>query len=283
MRISKSSKIFLLKKQLDLIEHRNKNINFSYEPRFLPNKTTSRLKRHVYFDDFRKDFIDELSLFGFTPFVPKTFQEQQTDPGITQFKKKIFNYGYNNYMIKSNKRTHSFNTPSKPHSTQLELKPSSYEIKNLFLKQQQLKRQYMYSRNNNNTLNKRTCLLPKCKGTSVNKRVQDKPKLIHLNNMDSSISSLLEENNKINEDCNFTNDCNLSLKEQVMLKFFTKKEQTNKQPKVTIAKVEFISPQKQEEIHDKYLKQIELFPKSIFKRCIISNKVESKYKQQHKK
>jgi hypothetical protein len=270
MRVNKSSKIFLLQKQLDHIEHRNNNINFSYEPRILSNKTTSRLKRHVYFDDLRKDFIDELSLFGFTPFIPRTFQEQQTDPGIKQFKKKIFNYGFNNYVIKTNKRTHSFNTPSKPQSTQLELKPTtSYEIKNLFLKQQQnLKRHYMYSHRNNTTLNKRICLLPKCKGASVsnnnrNKRVQDKPKLIHVSNMDSSISSLIEENNKIDNEWNCVNDCNLSLKEQVMLKFFTKKEQSsnnnnNKQPKVAIAKVEFVSPQKKEEMRNKYLKQIEL-------------------------
>ena len=281
MRISKSSNILLLKKQLDLIEHRNKSINFFYEPRFLSNRATSQLKRHVYFDDFRKDFIEELSLFGFTPFVAKTFHEQQTDPGIKQFKKKIFNYGFNNYVVKTNKRAQSLNMPNKPYSAQLELKPTSpYEIRSLFLRQQKLKRQYSYTRNYSNAFLKRPCL-PKCKG-SVNKCVQDKPKLIHVNNMDSSISSLLEESSKVNEDFNFTNDCNLSLKEQVMLKFFTKKEQSPKQPKVVISKVELISPQKKKEMHDKYLQQIELFPKSIFKRCIISSKVEKKYKQ-HKK
>ena len=69
-------------------------INYQYEP-----KSNKRFgKRNIYFDDLKLDFINEVSTYGFSPFILKNFGEQRDDPNIMRYMTKKFNHGLTNYI-----------------------------------------------------------------------------------------------------------------------------------------------------------------------------------------
>ena len=74
-------------------------INYQYEP-----KSNKRFgKRNIYFDDLKLDFINEVSTYGFSPFILKNFGEQRDDKNIMRYMTKKFNHGLTNYIkIKTN-------------------------------------------------------------------------------------------------------------------------------------------------------------------------------------
>lgn len=84
------------------LNYKRKNIDYAYEPRIL-TQSQSTFKRHVYFKDCIHDFSEEVSLFGFSPFIMKTVKEQQMDKGIIHYKNKLFNDGLLNFVHKKNK------------------------------------------------------------------------------------------------------------------------------------------------------------------------------------
>ena len=69
-------------------------INYQYEP-----KSNKRFgKRNIYFDDLKLDFINEVSTYGFSPFILKNFGEQRDDKNIMRYMTKKFNHGLTNYI-----------------------------------------------------------------------------------------------------------------------------------------------------------------------------------------
>ena len=90
-------------------------INYQY----LPKSNKKLGKRNIYFDDLKLDFINEVSTYGFSPFILKNFGEQRDDPNIIRYMTKKFNHGLTNYI---KLKTHAI------------ARHTSQEKKNIFLK-----------------------------------------------------------------------------------------------------------------------------------------------------
>ena len=81
-------------KEFDRLGKLEDIINYQYEP-----KSNKRLgKRNIYFDDLKLDFINEVSTYGFSPFILKNFGEQRDDKNIMRYMTKKFNHGLTNYI-----------------------------------------------------------------------------------------------------------------------------------------------------------------------------------------
>lgn len=85
-----------LTSKFKLLLNYEKEMNYKYQPRFPKEKKD--WKRHINFKDFKEDFIYDLSMFGFSPFILKTSKEQLKDPNIMRYKPRNFNYGLMNYV-----------------------------------------------------------------------------------------------------------------------------------------------------------------------------------------
>lgn len=77
-------------------------INYKYEPHAV--KFMKKWHRHIYFKDFKNEFIKELTTYGFSPFVHEDYLSQRRNPNIMKYKPQNFNYGLINYMHKKNIR-----------------------------------------------------------------------------------------------------------------------------------------------------------------------------------
>lgn len=81
-------------------------INYKYEPHAV--KFMKKWHRHIYFKDFKNEFIKELTTYGFSPFVHEDYLSQRRNPNIMKYKPQNFNYGLINYMHKKNIRNFDF-------------------------------------------------------------------------------------------------------------------------------------------------------------------------------
>jgi hypothetical protein len=57
--------LFFIDKEFKKLNALEDYITFKYEPR-------SRFKRgnkHIYYDDLKRDFVDEINAYGFSPFI----------------------------------------------------------------------------------------------------------------------------------------------------------------------------------------------------------------------
>ena len=73
-------------------------LNYKFEPPC--NRTRKNQKRDINYNDLKQDFIDELTAYGFSPFIHRSYASQKNDKDITKFKVKHFNYGLSNYIKK---------------------------------------------------------------------------------------------------------------------------------------------------------------------------------------
>lgn len=64
----------IINKVFETLSKIEKEIPYKYEPIY--SKEKPYLKRHICFKDCQRDFIKEL--YGFSPFIYKTVQEQRT-------------------------------------------------------------------------------------------------------------------------------------------------------------------------------------------------------------
>ena len=88
--------------KLDKIKNIENFINYKYEPHAV--KFMKKWNRHIYFKDFKNEFIKELTTYGFSPFVHEDYLSQRRNPNIMKYKPQNFNYGLINYMHKKNIR-----------------------------------------------------------------------------------------------------------------------------------------------------------------------------------
>ena len=83
------------------LKQRESDINYRFEPPFV--KTNEFQKRDLNYNDLKKDFIEELAAYGFSPYMHKTFAAQSKDKNITKYKKQFFNFGLSNYVRRKHK------------------------------------------------------------------------------------------------------------------------------------------------------------------------------------
>jgi hypothetical protein len=75
----------ILNKAFEFINQEEKKINYEYEPHC--KKEDDSWKRHLFFFELKKDFIKDVTEFGFCPYIQKLCQEQRKDKTIMKFKK----------------------------------------------------------------------------------------------------------------------------------------------------------------------------------------------------
>ena len=86
--------INLIGKEFEKLEEVDNYINYEFEP-----KTNIKYgKRNIYFDEIKHEFINDVNIYGFSPYILQSFAEQRDNPNINKFIKKKFNYGYTNYI-----------------------------------------------------------------------------------------------------------------------------------------------------------------------------------------
>ena len=84
----------------------------------------SKIKKNIYFSELKKDFINEIEIYGFSPFNSQSFAEQCKNPKI----QKIVNYNFNEGLINYVKRKN--NNIERNYSKYLKFK--IFEIKNKY-------------------------------------------------------------------------------------------------------------------------------------------------------
>ncbi len=64
------------------------------------NKNNNKIKRHLYFKDIKKEFVNEITCFGFSPFIMKKYKEQKENNEIMKYNLNLYNKGFYNYIKK---------------------------------------------------------------------------------------------------------------------------------------------------------------------------------------
>ena len=84
----------------------------------------SKIKKNIYFSELKKDFINEIEIYGFSPFNSQSFAEQCKNPKIQKIVNNNFNEGLINYVKRKN------NNIERNYSKYLKFK--IFEIKNKY-------------------------------------------------------------------------------------------------------------------------------------------------------
>ena len=87
--------IKLIDKAFDKVYEIEKKVNYEYEPMYY--KKNKGWKRNLFFKELKKDFVKDVTEFGFCPYLPKACDVQQKNKNISKFA-KIDNYSKLNYI-----------------------------------------------------------------------------------------------------------------------------------------------------------------------------------------
>jgi hypothetical protein len=93
----------------------------------------SKIKKNIYFSELKKDFINEIEIYGFSPFNSQSFAEQCKNPKIQKIVNNNFNEGLINYVKRKN------NNIERNYSKYLKFK--IFEIKNKYKNKYAIKKQ----------------------------------------------------------------------------------------------------------------------------------------------
>ena len=77
----------------------DKFISYRYEPQAV--KLKKDWSRHINFKDFKDELRNELTTYGFSPFVLDDYISQRQNPNLMKYRPKDFNYGLINFVHKS--------------------------------------------------------------------------------------------------------------------------------------------------------------------------------------
>lgn len=87
--------IKLINRAFDKVYDIEKRVNYEFEPVYF--RKNRDWKRNLYFDELKNDFIKDVAEFGFCPYIPKKFNDQQKNINISKFA-KIDNYSKLDYL-----------------------------------------------------------------------------------------------------------------------------------------------------------------------------------------
>ena len=77
--------IKLIDKAFDKLYEVEKRINYEYEPIY--DQKIEGWKRNLFYPELKRDFVKDVTEFGFCPYIPKEFIEQQKIKNISKFSK----------------------------------------------------------------------------------------------------------------------------------------------------------------------------------------------------
>ena len=122
----------LIIKRLNVLDKFKEFLDYKFKPEG-KNHSFSKLKRHIYYGEIINDFIDDLEIFGFSPFRGQIFSAQCRNPDIQKFTNKKFNEGLINYVKRKNN-----NALERNYSNYLKFK--ILEIKNKYKNKYEIKK-----------------------------------------------------------------------------------------------------------------------------------------------
>ena len=96
--------IILIDKAFNKVYEAEKKINYEFEPIY--NRENKNWKRNLFFKELQKDFIKDVTEFGFYPYLPKACDEQQKIKNISRFS-KIDNFSKLDYIKSLYKKINS--------------------------------------------------------------------------------------------------------------------------------------------------------------------------------
>lgn len=96
--------IILIDRAFNKLYEAEKKINYEFEPIY--NRENKNWKRNLFFKELQKDFIKDVTEFGFYPYLPKACDEQQKIKNISRFS-KIDNFSKLDYIKSLYKKINS--------------------------------------------------------------------------------------------------------------------------------------------------------------------------------
>ncbi len=96
--------IILIDRAFNKVYEAEKKINYEFEPIY--NRENKNWKRNLFFKELQKDFIKDVTEFGFYPYLPKACDEQQKIKNISRFS-KIDNFSKLDYIKSLYKKINS--------------------------------------------------------------------------------------------------------------------------------------------------------------------------------
>ena len=91
-------------KEMNILRKEEAKINYYFEPIY--KKESKYWKRHLNYLDLKQDFIQDISNYGFSPYLSKTYKEQRENKNIMKFCKSqnLGPPGYIKKIYKPNKK-----------------------------------------------------------------------------------------------------------------------------------------------------------------------------------
>ena len=91
-------------KEMNILRKEEAKINYYFEPIY--KKESKYWKRHLNYLDLKQDFIQDISNYGFSPYLSKTYKEQRENKNIMKFCKSqnLGSPGYIKKIYKPNKK-----------------------------------------------------------------------------------------------------------------------------------------------------------------------------------
>lgn len=237
----------------DIINESQAQIDYAFEPRIL-SPQTKNYKRNVYYKECKVDFIEDVSLFGFCPFIMKSYQDQKNDIAITKFKHSYFHNGLLTYIKKKN--TNKQNIKKNVLTKLANITQKGNLLSNLNTEENK-KKQYKEKM----ILLRSESSMTKTKRNSIRKSdcvPKESLMLLKMNESPSHGKKRKKENN-------------VSLKEQIVKKFFSKRVTS---PDIGVKHLDILlREKKRKEQKRRMLLNAENCPTSIFKKARVIGRV----------
>ena len=215
-----------INKAFDYILEEEKKLYYEYEPYF--QKRNESWKRHLFFFELKKDFIKDVTEFGFCPYIQKSCEEQRRDKNIMRFK-RADNFAKTDYIKNLYKKISNNINNNQKHKS---LSPEKKQNK-IVLKKNKSMKDFTYNNKYKNTLlfknyskiNKNIKVLDNCKqktNIDINKNTESNNKKINKDDGQMDIDSFVYEpnnnaryNNKLIKDSDEYNNKDESISDSV--------------------------------------------------------------------
>lgn len=129
--------IKLIDKAFKKVYEIEKKVNYEFEPIY--NRENKNWKRNLFYKELKKDFVKDVTEFGFYPYLPKACEDQQKIKNISKFS-RIDNYSKLDYLKSLYKQVspedvekensylnNSYKTINKKYSMSMRLKRNKYK------------------------------------------------------------------------------------------------------------------------------------------------------------
>lgn len=131
--------LIFIDREFKRLETLEENLDYEYEPKC----KFKGGKRNIYYLDLKNDFVDEVSTYGFSPFILEKFEQQRKNPNIMRYMNKKFNHGLTNYVKRQNEVIpKQAITPLKREKKKIKIKPKEEiaEEENIYLKRKNVEK-----------------------------------------------------------------------------------------------------------------------------------------------